>query len=274
MKTAIVLIFDEHYSDKAAVFLDSLADNYDYYKELDIICGMPKGSVGAFEGLKGLLNLPPRLNLKLLEVDPEMFSWIDHLGDTHPWITSTAWYRMYLGTLLPDYDKAIYVDADTIAVRDIQPILDYPMYSEFMAATDVYGLEYMVAKNKDYRPRMANGVFIADLNWWRSSGVEEEFTDLILSSSVTLTADEDIFNQNEILRSGWSLLPYTFNFYWFSRDQHWIPDYDKSDVLPIHYKHAIIMHFAGPNKPWRHIGGDDSALGNIWRKRHQKLFKQ
>jgi lipopolysaccharide biosynthesis glycosyltransferase len=184
-----------------------------------------------------------------------------------------TWYRLFLGSVLSDYEKVIYFDVDALIVDNVQPILDHPMYSPFMATVDVTGFEIMFLKSRGETPRLHAGTLIADLNWWRSSGIETEFKEAMEEWDSTLGSDEDLLNRNLTIRSNWTLIPFTFNFLFFTRDAHGIPDFDSSESLPLYYKHAIMIHFASQIKPWNYkkiIGQEDpSRLGAEWRRREQ-----
>jgi lipopolysaccharide biosynthesis glycosyltransferase len=172
---------------------------------------------------------------------------------------------------LPDYDKVIYFDVDALVVDNIQPILDHKMYSPFMATVDVTGFEIMFLKSRGELPRLHAGTLIADLNWWRDSGIEDEFRAAMEEWDLTLGSDEDLLNRNETIRSNWTLIPFTFNFLFFTRDAYGIPDFDSSESLPLYYKHAIMIHFASQIKPWNYkkiVGKEDpSRIGAEWRRR-------
>lgn len=271
MKTAIAIFFDDNYLDKASVFLQSLSENYHAYEPLTIVCGVPEGTEISLESLYESLDIKPRIRLELLTISKDSFPWLAEIDSSHGWISSTAWYRLYMGSLLPDYDKVIYFDVDALIVENVQPILEYPMYSHFMAVMDITGVEFGASKTRGEVPWINSGMFIADLNWWRFSGVEEEFTEYIKNNTAGLLADEDAINNSKEIRSNWSALPFVFNFYCFKKDAHGITNFDESDILPVHYKHAIFMHFAGSIKPWTYkdlTGNDDkSILGSEWRRR-------
>jgi lipopolysaccharide biosynthesis glycosyltransferase len=272
MKTAIAIVFDANYIEKAAIFIDSLSENYHGSEKLDITCVVPEYESKAFDDLKKLVSITPRIHLIKVVYPKDLSDWISGaVKQRFSWVPSMTWYRLFLGTVLPDYDKVIYFDVDALVVDNIQPILDHKMYSPFMATVDVTGFEIMFLKSRGELPRLHAGTLIADLNWWRDSGIEDEFRAAMEEWDLTLGSDEDLLNRNETLRSNWTLIPFTFNFLFFTRDAYGIPDFDSSESLPLYYKHAIMIHFASQIKPWNYkkiVGKEDpSRIGAEWRRR-------
>lgn len=272
MKTAIAIVFDANYTEKAAIFIDSLSENYHGSEKLDIACVVPEYESESFDELAKLVSVTPRIHLIKVVYPKDLSDWISGaVKQRFSWVPSMTWYRLFLGTVLPEYDKVIYFDVDALIVDNIQPILDHKMYSPFMATVDVTGFEIMFLKSRGELPRLHAGTLIADLNWWRDSGIESEFRVAMEEWDSTLGSDEDLLNRNETIRSNWTLIPFTFNFLFFTRDAHGIPDFDSSESLPLYYKHAIMIHFASQIKPWNYkkiVGKEDpSRIGAEWRRR-------
>jgi lipopolysaccharide biosynthesis glycosyltransferase len=272
MKTAIAIVFDANYTEKAAVFLDSLSENYHGSEQLYVTCVVPEDADTAFKDLQKLTDVTPRINLIKVIYPKDLSDWISGaVKQRFSWVPSITWYRLFLGTVLADYDKVIYFDVDALIVDNIQPILDYPMHSPFMATVDITGFEIMFLKSRGDMPRLHAGTLVADLNWWRDSGIEDEFKSAMNEWDSTLGSDEDLLNRTPTIRANWTLLPFTFNFLFFTRNAHGIPDFDSSESLPLYYKHAIMIHFASQIKPWNYKKiadtDDPSRIGAEWRRR-------
>lgn len=272
MKTTIAIVFDAKYVDKAAVFLESLSENYHGLDYLNISCIVPKFDEKAFDELLEIVRVSPRLKLNKIVYPAALSDWIaETVKQRFAWVPSMTWYRLFFGSVLTEYDKVIYFDVDALIVDNVQPILDYPMNSPFMATVDITGFEIMFLKSRGETPRLHAGTIIADLNWWRDSGIEDEFKAEMENWDSTLGSDEDLLNKNQTIRSNWTLIPFTFNFLFFTKDAHGIPDFDKSNSLPLYYKHAVMIHFASQIKPWNYrtvVGKHDpSRLGAEWRRR-------
>lgn len=272
MKTAIAIVFDTNYVEKAAIFISSFSENYHGSERLDVTCIVPSDESAAFDELVALADVTPRINLIKVPYPKDLSDWIaGAVKQRFAWVPSVTWYRLFFGTVLKDYDKVIYFDVDALVIDNVQPILDYHMHSPFMATVDVTGFEIMFLKSRGELPRLHAGTLIADLNWWRESGIEDEFKEAMNEWDPTLGSDEDLLNRNLTIRSNWTLIPFTFNFLFFTRDAHGIPDFDSSDSLPLYRKHAIMVHFASQIKPWNYRAltdkDDASRIGAEWRRR-------
>lgn len=269
MRTAIVTCIDANYIEAAAVFFESFSENYHYREELDLVCVMPEADADAFKVLQSMVNLDKRLKLSVSLVSDDMFPWIVNAAVGDRWKHSkAAWYRLLLGSILPNYDKAIYFDPDILIVDNVQPILDHPMHNKFLAVYDTVGVPYFYKMSRGEIAWLTSGVLIIDLNWWRSEGIEELFkADLQANGSDELI---DEYLLNKYLKPYWHPLPVTFNFYAFKVDEYGVPNFDES-YLPVYYKHAIAFHFAGRVKPWtfeEYIKKEDpSRLGKEWMRR-------
>ena len=267
----IVHIFDEPMLLPAAVAIQSIADNYHDNEDLHVVCCMPEGSEQAFESLNQMLDVDSRIVLKLVTIKKSEFGWLEKASniESRHWApTSIDFCKLFLGTLLPEYKKAIYMDIDVMAVSNIQPILDHPINGEVMAVIEIAGAEYGFLKSRGEAAHFSNGLLIMDLNWWRTSGIEETFQKHLQNVDETSMGGEEV--SNLYLGKYWSPLPFTFNFMNFTRDKYGIPNYDESNSMPWHYKHAIIFHFAGRAKPWNYkemvSKKDKSLLGERWRR--------
>lgn len=272
MSTAIVVCTDSGYIEQTAVLFQSFADNYYYRKDIDLICVMPEDSASGFDRLPDLLNLDLRFNLKLVKASNKDFGWLSNLKIGDKSIPPALWYRCFLGSLLPEYERAIYLDPDTLIVKDVQPLLDYPMHGALLATYDTVGVPWLYnLDSKNSLAHFVSGVLIMDLDWWRSSGVEGLMKDELLSDGPHDLLDEYLLNK--YVKDQWYPLPPTFNFHSYMEDLHGVPDWDSTYLPTSFYENAIVFHFSGQIKPWNmeEIAqkSDTSKLGSLWRERHR-----
>ena len=268
MRTAILITFDEGYFTQAAVFLKSLSNNHNG-DTLDVICLVPSSLLGDEDKFKALI-LANNLNIKFTNSPAEgsvVLESANYLG----WTNEMVWYRLLIGEVLADYDKVIYFDTDMLIMRDIQPILDYPMYQKFMATLDLSAGDIDILKWEDYAYFNA-GMFIADLNWWRESGIEEKFKDYLATQEKTAFAEQDAMNI--LLKDVWGVLPISFNFYYFVWDKHGVPNWDRS-ILKSHARNPLVVHYVGRIKPWNYFEitgkSDTSRFGSAWTTVRESL---
>lgn len=273
MKTAGVLCIDKNYVEPAAVFLDSLSENYHYWDDLDIVCVMPEKDATAFQTLTSLVSLKLNINLKLKVALDADYAWLEDIKSDRRTVNPSTWHRLFLGSLLEGYDKAIYFDPDMLVVKDVQPIFSHPMYGMVMATFDTIGVPYMYGlEHGGDLVHFVSGLMIINLDLWRKSNVESLIKQDLLNNELHVLIDE--YYLNKYLVQDWHPLPVTFNFISFKHDKYGVPDWDSTFLPRAYYEHAIIFHFAGKIKPWNFAeltGIDSSKLGAEWRRRRELL---
>jgi lipopolysaccharide biosynthesis glycosyltransferase len=271
MNTCLAVVFDRGYRDQAAVFIQSFAEHYSGEDSYEIVCIIPEADIEYCSNISDVVSLPKTLSVSYRPPVVPFDVDIDGIESEH-WGTNTSWYRLFVGSTLPDYDKVILFDADMLVMKDVQPILDFPAYGKVMAAYDVNpsGLR----KGMENMPVFNAGLFIADLNWWRDSRIEDTFVNHLKTQPMTIGIDDDVLNR--YVKDVWYPLPITFNFYYFNENAEGLPDWDSS-YLGAQFRGAIIIHFFGGAKPWnyayRSYKVDGSRIGIEWRKRRDGLFK-
>jgi lipopolysaccharide biosynthesis glycosyltransferase len=253
MKTAIVTSFDKNYLIPSMVSLKSLSSNYHGKDKLDIVCLVsPDVLEMKDEYIAKLkannLNIDFRCSTKFIEmVDSGLAHSSNH-------ISSHCNHRIFLGSILADYDKAIYIDSDIVVCRDISPLIKFPMRNKLMAMAEYNSMNVITFNDPD-RPYFNNGVFIVDLNYWRDSDAEQSMLRFIEENGPTTCPEQDAMNH--VFIDVWSPLPFSFNsfHYWMTS----MPIFAKNNTNP------IIVHFVGPHKPWNG-NGTEWEHGTEWEK--------
>lgn len=255
MKTAIVTSFDKNYIMPSMVSLKSLSDNYHGAEKLDVICLVSPDILDMQDEYVKDLNAN-NLNVSF-RCSPKFLQMIED-GNAHSsmYISSHCNHRIFLGSTLPDYDKAIYLDSDIVVLRDISTLLNYPMRNKLMAIVEYNSMNVLTFADAD-RPYFNNGVFIADLNYWRESNAEEKMNEFTKKYGPTTCPEQDAMNY--VFIDVWSPLPFAFNsfHYWLAG----MPEFAKYNTNP------MIVHFVGPDKPW--LEGNNSTE---WEKKWQLAY--
>lgn len=179
------------------------------------------------------------------------------------------YYRAFIARLFPQYDKAIYIDSDTILLDDIGKLYDIDLGDKVMAAR----IDPKVTNVPEFKGYVENalgipaseyvnsGVLLMDLKKLRKLHYITRMTDLMKDFDVSLVApDQDYLNL--ILRG--KVLPL---------DDTW--NLEPSPELP---KGAKLLHFNLFNKPWHYMDVDceeyfwnaakgTGFYGDLWRTR-------
>ena len=157
--------------------------------------------------------------------------------------TKTTYYRLFIAEMFKDYDKAIYIDSDTIVLGDISKLYSYELGDNYVGAAneqvmiqiDTYG-EYVEKVLGINRHEFFNaGLLVINCEQFRKQKVLNQFVRLLKVYNFVVTQDEDYLN---LICSGHVL--------WI--DQQWNTEvigniaYDESQFKIIHY---IMI-----SKPW------------------------
>lgn len=168
-----------------------------------------------------------------------------------------AWYRILLPELLADQEKVLYLDADTIVMRDLAPLWETKLGNHPLAAVANPLYSFMdrgflhdlgLRSLSEY---FNSGVLLMNLTEWRNQGI----IDRLLTFAETLGAGQTWPDQNAlntVLKGKWMALPPEWNV------QNTLYDLPVG-ALPFE-KQAIraarrrpgILHFIGPYKPWHY----------------------
>lgn len=174
--------------------------------------------------------------------------------------TSTAfsplvWYRLLLPEILPDIDRVLFLDADTLVLQSLAPLFDTDIGDNLLGAVGTAGPtdEHMRTLGLDIQqPYLNAGVILMDLARMRA----ERFGQLALSLGHQRSA-EFVFNDQDVLNvlanGRWTLL----HPRWNAMSRLWLrrnvidPGFSPLEMEAARLSPAIV-HFEGHQtvKPW------------------------
>ena len=165
------------------------------------------------------------------------------------YINNLCNYKLYLSTLFPDLDKVIVLEGDMIVLGSFRELYETDTTNTpFCAVKDLWCGELEKRFNlPDGYSYCNTGMFLANLDLWRSMNIEDEFKKIILSNNEKLLyPDQDIFNM--AFCKCIKYLPAKWNFYGNV-------EYENKEEQEEIYKNCIekssgIIHYANPYKPW------------------------
>ena len=243
--------------DYSRVAIKSLGINYHGNDVLDVVCLVPENILDKVDEYRKSV-FQPNLNIQFKTADRFLSMLDDGIGYAVRHLSVSSFHRIFIGSTLQDYDMAIYIDPDTIVLRDIQPLLNYQSRSPFMAVVETVNMGKIVF-NSDDIPYFNNGVFIADLNWWREENIEDRLLDWIIKTGYSELAEQDAMNA--VLGEYLAPLPFSFNFF------EWIIHTNK--LMAEEHNNPMIVHFTGSQKPWGEV--IHSPYGGLWRNLYARI---
>ena len=181
-------------------------------------------------------------------------------------ITTPTFYRLNAPSLLPDVDKCIYLDADTIVCDDLQSLYLLDIQDNYLAGVPAF-VYYESAEDQKKRLELDENAPFEYVN----AGV------LLMNLAKLRKAQEDIFirlldkeyesQDQDILNVACygkiQIIPFKFNV--MTKYSHWSLDRYNTWAFPSEIvegsMYPIIVHYADKRKPW-----DDfcSPYSNLW----------
>lgn len=247
--------FDKNYNKQAFSSIISLLDNIS--KKINIyIIHQEKNFV---ESIPDKINFHEKLNeLKVYEFKDRNHNF-PNLGNNH--VSEATYYRLFIENYLDkDIEVLIYLDADTICLRDPIESLEKSQkeliessyifaartelkkseidnYEKFYIYSEVLPFERLGVENLYFNA----GVLIIDYKKWTKeklgSKLLKQMKDL---ENKIVTWDQDVLNS--LINGNYLELAKEFNFF--------DSEYKEKDKK----EKPIIIHFLGSNKPWKTSG--------------------
>ena len=143
-----------------------------------------------------------RAEIRFTNVQKEVARMVGDLK-LRDYYTVSIYYRLFIASLFPEYDKAIYLDADVVLNRDLTELFNLPLGDNLLGAVS----DDIVAHNPDFiryvedglgifAPHYFNsGVLLINLAEFRRQKIGEQFFDLLNRYQFdTIAPDQDYLN--------------------------------------------------------------------------------
>lgn len=176
--------------------------------------------------------------------------------------SKTTYYRLFIPDLYPNYDKAIYIDSDTIILGNIAEMYAYNLGDNYVGACneqamvqeDIYGTYVEKVLGCDRNAYFNAGVLLINCERFRTKRLLDKFIKLLHEYTFTVTQDEDYLNV--ICKDKVLWLP-----------QGW--DMEVFGELPVPPEEYKIIHYIMWSKPWHF---DDCRLKEyFWKYAEQTV---
>lgn len=181
-------------------------------------------------------------------------------------ITTPTYYRLSLSSLLPDLNKAIWIDGDTLIFEDLAKMLNMDMenfYYKGFLDYNVDGLEEFCIEDDHY---ICAGVLLVNLEKLRQDDMEPKFEKFIAENNDRLRQhDQTVINAMCYKNIG--VLPAKYGIFNFS-DVERAKEYARTlkaknryteKEMQMAFEHPAILHYV--NKPW---GENEVNRKNLW----------
>ncbi len=153
-----------------------------------------------------------------------------------------TWYRLFIQSLFPQYDKVLYLDCDIIVLGDISELYHTDLEGNYIAGVienwilhspifSYYTKEAVGIESKDY---INAGIMIMDLEKFRENEIEQKFVSLINTYNFNVI-DPDQSYINYLCRGKIKYLPFEWN---------------RTPLEVVDCDNPKIVHYALGVKPW------------------------
>lgn len=232
---------------------------------------------------------PTNMSLRFIDVKPFMTE--EHVSSffTHSYYDVSTYYRFYIPEIFKNFDKIIYLDADTIVLRDIALLFDTDISDKFVAATQDLYLPLWTALDKSMADYLHNKLFLQNIQLYFQAGVllfnitqmrkhrvQQKLFDRLKEVGRPVIVDQDIFNSVcyahvHFLDGEWN---FDRNIEKFKADHPSVYEHGYPPALKKKYEsvknNVKIIHFAGPDKPWANPALDYAPY--FWQYARQTPF--
>ncbi len=186
------------------------------------------------------------VKIELVNVS-EYLEKIAHRLPVRDYYTKTTYFRLFIADMFPEYDKALYVDSDTVITADISKLYDTEIgdcyvgacHEQAMVQIDVFGryCEEVVgiSRNEFFNA----GILLINTRAFRERRLFDEFIRYLGIYDFVVTQDEDYLN---VICKG--------KVFWL--DQRWNTAVMGGFVYPYADTDAYILHYIMVNKPWHY----------------------
>ncbi|MBE6667371.1 MAG: hypothetical protein E7607_03565 [Ruminococcaceae bacterium] len=189
----------------------------------------------------------------------DVTDYLDTIAEKLPlrdYYSKTTYFRMFIAEMFPEYDKAIYIDSDTIVQGDISKMYNTNIREAYLGACHEQAMvqvdEYGTYAEKVVGVSRYNffnaGVILINCDKFRVHFVLDKFIQYLHTYNFVVTQDEDYLN-----------LICKDHVYWL--DQRWNTEIFGNIDYPI--EEACVLHYIMVNKPWHY---KDCRHGDIFWK--------
>lgn len=187
-------------------------------------------------------NEKKNINIEFVDVSKHVDKIKDKLY-TRDYYSNTTYYRLFIPELYPEYDKALYLDSDTLVLDDIANLYNTDIGNNLLGAVPD-GIIQKIREFQEYAEKVVGvasyknyfnaGVLLMNLDELRKFGFQEKFIYLLSTIKFSVAQDQDYLNRIckgrvKLIEGAWNLMPVTVN---------------------VREDNIKLIHYNFTNKPW------------------------
>ncbi len=223
MKNREIPIFfstDDNYVPFLTVALHSLIDNsstnYDY-KAIVLNSGLREENVNILKAME-----TENFKIEFADVNEKTKEISNDLSlRLRDYYSNSIYYRLFIPSLFPNYEKALYLDADIVVIDDIAKLYFEDLGDNLVGAitddvvnnNESFKKYSEVALGLEPNKYFNSGILVMNLNKFREENIEEKFVHLLSTYNFdTIAPDQDYLNylckgKVKYIHKGWDRMP-------------------------------------------------------------------
>lgn len=187
------------------------------------------------------------------EVKKENFK--DFPIDDHTYLDFGAYIRLYLGEVLYNLDKIIYLDCDILINASLKPLWEIDINNYAVAGVRDRINDYVRVYNRlgysMHEGYINSGVMLINLKRWREDHFFDKSKRIARNNpKILMNHDQDVINM--IYHGQIKMLPFKYNlleYYLYTEDWLYLDRKYYPEIIEA-CKNPTIVHFCMPQKPW------------------------
>ena len=202
-KQNIIPIFystDDNYAPWLAASLKSLVDNTSKQNKYIVHIlnrGLKKESI---DNLSSLVS--NNIKIKFVDVSEKIKPFLANLAPVY-YFSVQMYFRIFIASMFPEFDKVVYLDCDTIVLSDIAELFNTDLKGNILGAA----VDQIVSRTKPFHNYVRyagcvehtryfnSGVLVIDAKQFREEEIEKKFLDILVKHNFDLVApDQDYLN--------------------------------------------------------------------------------
>lgn len=209
---------DDNYIPYLDVAVSSLIENASKEYEYRIV--VLNTGLNADNVCKIKQNEKEGFRIDLIDISEEVEKIKSRLKNVYHFSIAT-YYRLFIASLFPQYDKVVYLDCDLVVLGDISELYHIELGDnilgaapeEFVRSTGEFRLYAKNALGVDPDGYVNAGVLLMNLKEFRSNKIEEKFVELITEYDFDLLDPDQAYlnylclGKIYILSNGWNKEP-------------------------------------------------------------------
>lgn len=186
------------------------------------------------------------------QIDESRLEGCQYRTKVHP-LSSAAYYRILLASVLPDVSRAIYLDCDMMVLDDLRQIYDTDLEGRGVAAVQDYDTPADMAHYQQLGLSMGDryfnsGFMVIDLDYWRKHNTENQLLAFAKRPRKVYFHDQDALNS--VFANQWKRLSPEWNHFNVARIR--VKGlFENKDEAHRFFSSPKVVHFPGRHfKPW------------------------